>query len=939
MTQPGRAAIEIIGDVSKLGPQVERDVQRALDNVDVDTKEIADDLARGFKEGAHAGAEALGEVERQAQLTSKKVVISFDAAGREVKRTFQTIAKEGKVTTTVVEKAFDAAGDEIERTFKFAAADVAETAALIALVNHEAADSAADTWERAGERIERAFAEARRAAIVDQAEVAAAAVAAGSTIGKQGNIITRIFSKVGESIAGVALSLGSMAVEELNPATLLATLVSVGTTLATIAVLAGPILTVTAAIAQLAGALGLLPAAGFAAVSVIGTLIIAFHGFGDAISAIISGDPDKIAEALKKLAPEARAVALEFQKLLPSFRELGQLVQQRFFIQLEGDLTRISGNLLPTFRKGLANIATEIGAVLSSIGNVLAGPEAKAQLGVIFKETADTIHNAADDFDRFTAGLLAAAAALAPSFSDISGTLTDIIGDFGDWLRLSAEDGSLQDFLDNAIATGKSLFGVLGSLGGLIKTILGGNAADEGRNFLDSLTDGINQLNDALKSPEGQEEIQRIIDSVKIGIGIFKGLIDLIAWTIQLSSDIQHAIADVGDFFNRMGNDISRFWEGLTQGVSGAWNAVTGFFTSTGSTIADWWNGLVDSVSSAVDSIIGWFQALPGRIVSFLESLPGTIAKFFDDAINAAIDVVALGIAAIIVWFTDLPGQLAGAGAALLDWITNLWNSIVAAVLSAIEQIGAFIHSIPDRIASVWVSIVDAAVNAFNTVRDWAINAWNALVDRASKIPGQVAAFFSQLYTSVVQKLTDLRNWVSGLPGRIMSALGDLGSLLYNAGAKVIQGLIDGIASKFQRLKDKIAEGVQLIRDHLPFSPAKMGPLSGGGSPQIAGAKIAEMIAAGLDSGVPLITDAANRAAGAAQIGTGATTDAGGLPLVTPQGGQPGTVLSPVAASVAEQNVFIVQIGDEEIEAYIDKRVDAKVDVEVRRLLAGTRGA
>ena len=40
-----------------------------------------------------------------------------------------------------------------------------------------------------------------------------------------------------------------------------------------------------------------------------------------------------------------------------------------------------------------------------------------------------------------------------------------------------------------------------------------------------------------------------------------------------------------------------------------------------------------------------------------------------------------------------------------------------------------------------------------------------------------------------------LLSFVSGIPGKILSALGDLGSLLFNAGKRIIQGLINGIGS------------------------------------------------------------------------------------------------------------------------------------------------
>jgi hypothetical protein len=240
MTQPGgRAAVVIVGDASKLGSQLERDAQAAIDGVDLNTENISDQIGDAFQEGAREAEKALGDVDRSAAVTSKKIVKHIDDAQREIERSFTTIAKDGKVTTTVVEKSFDDAGDEIERTFKFVAADVAESAALIALVNREAADSVADKWERAGERIEKAFAEARREAVVDQVEMAAAATATAAAVGKEGGTISKIFNKVGEGIASAAVALGELGLADTNPVGLVAGLVAFAGAAAAVVVLAG----------------------------------------------------------------------------------------------------------------------------------------------------------------------------------------------------------------------------------------------------------------------------------------------------------------------------------------------------------------------------------------------------------------------------------------------------------------------------------------------------------------------------------------------------------------------------------------------------------------------------------------------------------------------------------------------------------------------------
>lgn len=110
-----------------------------------------------------------------------------------------------------------------------------------------------------------------------------------------------------------------------------------------------------------------------------------------------------------------------------------------------------------------------------------------------------------------------------------------------------------------------------------------------------------------------------------------------------------------------------------------------------------------------------------------------------------------------------------------------------------------------------------------------------------------------------VQRVID---WLRGLPGRIRSALGNTGSLLYQAGRNIIQGLINGITSRFSGLRSTISNAAGLIRAHLPFSPAKTGPLSGSGNPFYSGQSIAELLAGGMESRLPVVASASSALAG-----------------------------------------------------------------------------
>jgi hypothetical protein len=86
----------------------------------------------------------------------------------------------------------------------------------------------------------------------------------------------------------------------------------------------------------------------------------------------------------------------------------------------------------------------------------------------------------------------------------------------------------------------------------------------------------------------------------------------------------------------------------------------------------------------------------------------------------------------------------------------------------------------------------------------------------------------------------------------------------------VIQGLISGIGSMIGSVGSAIGNIASEITSHLPFSPAKKGPLSGSGSPDKAGQKITAMIASGMLDNRGLVLAASAKVAGAAAISAAA---------------------------------------------------------------------
>ena len=176
---------------------------------------------------------------------------------------------------------------------------------------------------------------------------------------------------------------------------------------------------------------------------------------------------------------------------------------------------------------------------------------------------------------------------------------------------------------------------------------------------------------------------------------------------------------------------------------------------------------------------------------------------------------------------------------ALAEWIKN---TAIPAIGGALQWIGEkavwLVSVIVGAVVWFFTTVGEAIMTGFEHVKQFFIGLWHAVTDFIGKV------------------ITDAK----ALPGKVLTALGDFGNLLFNAGKDLIEGLIRGIKNKLGPLGAAIGAAAQLIRDHWPFSPAKEGPLSGSGDPMIAGQKTMERFAEGIRMEIPNIQAASNEA-------------------------------------------------------------------------------
>jgi hypothetical protein len=156
--------------------------------------------------------------------------------------------------------------------------------------------------------------------------------------------------------------------------------------------------------AAASGAIGLIPAVAAAAGAGIGTLKVATLGFGEALESI--RDPEKFAEALQQLSPNAQQAALSIQGLLPQFDALKTKVQDALFANVGPQLTQLANTFLPGVESMTTRIAASFNTAFSGVTAMLMTPEMQATVDSLFGNIATSFERLAPAAAPFTEALV-----------------------------------------------------------------------------------------------------------------------------------------------------------------------------------------------------------------------------------------------------------------------------------------------------------------------------------------------------------------------------------------------------------------------------------------------------------------------------------------------------------------------------------------------------
>jgi transcriptional regulator len=244
-----------------------------------------------------------------------------------------------------------------------------------------------------------------------------------------------------------------------------------------------------------------------------------------------------------------------------------------------------------------------------------------------------------------------------------------------------------------------------------------------------------------------------------------------------------------------------------------------------------------------------WLIAIIPKIQMFIDKHP-QLVKWLG---IAAVSLLGLGIAAKVV----------AAAMTLIEIASSPVTLIVLAIAALAFVLIKYWKPISGFFIGLWNGIKAVFSNTWRAIKTIFLNYtplglvikyWKPIKNFFTGLWNGVKAVFSYAWQGIKMLLISLNpiGWIYNHWNELISWFSGLGTKFYNAGANIVKSIGNGIKSMIMWPINQVKNMVTKIRNFLPFSPAKAGPLK-----DLHRIKLVETIAASINS-KPLIKAMSN---------------------------------------------------------------------------------
>ena len=604
-----------------------------------------------------------------------------------------------------------------------------------------------------------------------------------------------------------------------------------------------------------------------------GTLQLGFAGLETAITAAFDPkkSPEDLAKAMKQLAPNAREFVGELVKLKGTFKNLQLDVQDRLFANLGGGIERLSRTVLPQVGAALGNTADSLNQM--AIGAIKAADQlgTSGTLQKALDGATKGIQNLADVPARAVTGFGQLAAAAAPAFDRITAAADSASVQIADRLSAAFKSGALEDAINNSIDAIRQLVTVGGNLLGGLRNIISGLTVDGG-----GLFDQLVKISQAFQDLTASSEFQTILTELSATMAtLVQNVLPLLQEAfVQLGPVIAIIGPPLRDLLNMLGTELIPVIQELGP-----------ILVDLAIIFRDQMPTAIVLVKAALEVLVIALKAvhfiLENVVIPVIKFVAAAFNNDLVESVNNANDTVLGRFLQMVSSAENFRAGLSAAVGGVITRFTDLKDSVVRSV------------------ATMAVDAVAAAQRFASGLRDKAIQARDSFVRSVSRLVADAVA------------------QIRSLPGKITGALAGLAGQMFNIGANILRGLINGIQSQIGTLRAAASSAASAVTSQIKG-------LLGIHSPSTVMEGFGENTVQGFINGIKNLIPALE-----AELATIATA----VPVLAGVGGA--TAAPTVNTNV--QPVINVRIGNEQLDGFIDTRISQNNQARNRVAAQGVR--
>lgn len=557
------------------------------------------------------------------------------------------------------------------------------------------------------------------------------------------------------------------------------------------------------------------------------------------------------ANALAKLAPNARAFVDAVLAQRDAWRSLKLDVQNALFAGLGAKFTQLSVAVIPSLRAGLVGTATVLNSMAQNAANAVIELAKTGTLRKMF----DGLNSGLSPLSRLPAqiitGLTQISVAASPAFARLTTAAGAAADRISQKLAGSFASGGLETAINNGVAVAKQFGKLIGDVFGTVGNIMKAAAAGGG-DALGSLGAVFAELRRITAMPGVQQALTSVFTAINSIAKLFastlgavlQAVLPLLAALAPVITELATKFGPVlADLAHALGDALMPIIEALLPVVTSIGAALIGLVQAVmpllqpiGALIAAVVQAIAPFISTLLDALVPFVALLAQSLTPVITALLpvvqmvgqflGAMAPMFSQLMTALMPLIPpiaqlatslLTLAMQVIMplmplITMLAGLLSTVLGGAISLLVPVINVVVGAITGFVNAITTGIHFIVDKFQWLYDVLVGHSIipDLVTAIVTWFTSLWTHTKKIFTDLKNGVVAIWNGLWNTVRDKWNSfwggLKSSYSGAWKNFRDSVSNLKSSVTNTWNSLWNGARDKISGIFSTIRGKITD-------------------------------------------------------------------------------------------------------------------------------------